>query len=74
MVTGYLAGQLMRGRGYGLVGNALLGLGGGIVGSIVFGLLGIGGGGIIGNVIVGVLGACILVYGIQTFVRSDFAK
>jgi uncharacterized membrane protein YeaQ/YmgE (transglycosylase-associated protein family) len=61
-VIGWLAGQLIRGRGYGAVINILLGIGGGIIGSILFSLLGLGvGGGVIGNILAGVVGAVILI-------------
>ena len=60
-VIGWLAGQLMRGRGYGALGDILLGIGGGIVGSLIFQLLRIGVGGLVGNIIVGVVGAVILI-------------
>lgn len=61
-VIGWLAGNLMRGRGYGALGNILLGLGGGIVGSILFGLLGSGlGAGLLGSILAGVVGAVIII-------------
>ena len=40
MLIGYVAGQLIRGKDYGLVGNVGLGLAGGIVGSICPGFAG----------------------------------
>ena len=40
IVAGYLAGFLMKGRDYGLVGNLILGLGGSLVGGWVMALLG----------------------------------
>jgi|GEM_PF-1552230 len=36
-VTGWLAGQFMKGSGYGVLINILLGLVGGFVGNLVFG-------------------------------------
>src|SRR5262249_61597732 len=50
LIAGWLAGQVMRGGGYGVLVDIILGLVGGIVGGWVFGLLGIWpGGGMIGS-------------------------
>lgn len=72
MFIGWIAGQLVRGKGYGPVYDGLLGLGGGIVGNIIFGLLSIPSGGFIGTIITGVVGAIILVYVVRFF--SDNKK
>lgn len=40
-LAGYLAGVLLRGRGFGTLGNIVVGLLGGLLGGVVFGLLGI---------------------------------
>ena len=76
MFIGYLVGQLVRGKGYGPVGDALLGLGGGIVGSIVLRLVNVSFGDvwIISNIIVGVIGALILVFGVRLLGNEDFAR
>ena len=62
LIAGWLAGQVMRGGGYGALVDIILGMVGGIVGGWVFGMLGIWpGGGIIGSIIVAFVGAVILV-------------
>jgi uncharacterized membrane protein YeaQ/YmgE (transglycosylase-associated protein family) len=62
LVAGWLAGQLMKGGGYGVLMDIVLGILGGIVGGWVFGMLGIWpGGGVIGSIIVAFVGAVILV-------------
>ncbi|MFZ1917918.1 MAG: GlsB/YeaQ/YmgE family stress response membrane protein [Terriglobales bacterium] len=62
LIAGWLAGQVMKGGGYGVLMDIVLGILGGIVGGWVFGLLGIWpGGGIIGSIIVAFIGAVILV-------------
>ncbi len=61
-IAGWLAGTLMKGRGFGLVGNITLGIVGAIIGGFVFGLLGISAGGLIGSIITATVGAVILVY------------
>lgn len=66
-VIGWLAGQIMKGDGYGIVGNILLGLVGGLVGGLVFSLLGIGAGGLIGTILVGVVGSVIVILVVRAF-------
>ena len=62
LVAGWLAGQLMKGGGYGIIVDIILGILGGIVGGWVFGLLGLStGGGMIGSIVVAFVGAVILV-------------
>jgi uncharacterized membrane protein YeaQ/YmgE (transglycosylase-associated protein family) len=63
LIAGWLAGLVMKGRGYGVLVDIILGILGGIVGGWVFGLLGIWpGGGILGSIIVAFVGAVILVW------------
>ena len=62
LIAGWLAGQVMKGGGYGVLVDIILGILGGVVGGWVFGLLGIWrGGGMIGSIIVAFVGAVILV-------------
>jgi uncharacterized membrane protein YeaQ/YmgE (transglycosylase-associated protein family) len=63
LIAGWLAGQAMRGGGYGVVVDIVLGVLGGVVGGWIFGMLGIWpGGGIIGAIIVAFFGAVVLVW------------
>ena len=62
LIAGWLAGQVMRGGGYGVLVDIILGILGGLVGGWLFGALGIWqGGGMIGSIIVAFVGAVILV-------------
>ncbi|MCE2488680.1 MAG: GlsB/YeaQ/YmgE family stress response membrane protein [Anaerolineae bacterium] len=62
-LTGYLAGHIMSGGGYGPVANVLLGLGGGIVGNLLLSVVGVNvGDNLIENIAVGVVGAVVLVW------------
>jgi uncharacterized membrane protein YeaQ/YmgE (transglycosylase-associated protein family) len=62
LIAGWLAGQVMKGGGYGVLMDIVLGLLGGIIGGWVFGSLGIWpGGGLIGSIVVSFIGAVILV-------------
>jgi len=62
LIAGWLAGQVMKGGGYGMVVDIILGLLGGVLGGWIFGKLGVStGGGMIGSIIVAFIGAVILV-------------
>jgi uncharacterized membrane protein YeaQ/YmgE (transglycosylase-associated protein family) len=61
-VAGWLAGQFMKGSGYGLVGDIIMGILGALVGGFIASALGLGGAmGIIGTTIVAFIGAVILI-------------
>ena len=62
ILAGFLAGKIMRGRGYGVLIDLLLGLVGSVVGGFVFGLLGIYAYSLIGSLAVSTVGAVILVW------------
>ncbi len=40
-IAGWLAGNIMKGRGFGLIGNIIIGIVGGILGGYLFGLIGL---------------------------------
>jgi uncharacterized membrane protein YeaQ/YmgE (transglycosylase-associated protein family) len=61
LIAGWLAGKIMKGSGYGVLGDLVLGIIGAMVGGHVFGWLGIAAGGFIGSVIVATVGAVLLV-------------
>jgi len=62
LIAGWLAGQVMKGGGYGMIVDIILGLLGGVLGGWIFGRLGVStGGGMIGSIIVAFIGAVILV-------------
>lgn len=50
-VAGWLAGQIIKGGGFGLVGNIIVGVVGAIVGGFLFRLLGLASFGLIGSII-----------------------
>ena len=61
--AGWIAGQVMKGRGFGALGNIILGCIGAVVGGFVFGLLGISSGdSLIGSLITALVGAVILLF------------
>jgi uncharacterized membrane protein YeaQ/YmgE (transglycosylase-associated protein family) len=62
LIAGWLAGQVMKGGGYGILIDIILGILGGLLGGWLFGMMGIWpAGGIIGSLIVAFIGAVILV-------------
>jgi uncharacterized membrane protein YeaQ/YmgE (transglycosylase-associated protein family) len=62
ILAGYLAGKIMRGRGYGVLMDLLLGIVGSILGGMVFGLLGLYSSGVIGQLVIATAGAVLLIY------------
>ena len=66
-VAGWLAGQIMKGKGFGFLGNLIVGIIGGFLGGFVFDQLGIVFYGIIGSLIAAVVGAVILLFIIRLF-------
>ena len=62
ILAGFLAGKIMRGRGYGLLMDLLLGIVGSMLGGAVFGLLGLYSSGIVGQLVVATVGAILLIY------------
>lgn len=71
LVAGWLAGQLMRGGGYGLVGNIIVGVLGAVVGGFLFKSLGASmGGGLLGSIIVATIGAVVMLFVVRLFSRG----
>lgn len=69
--AGWLAGQIMKGGGFGLIGDLVVGVIGALIGGAVFSRLGVGaGGGLIGSLIVATIGAIILLFILRLIKRS----
>jgi uncharacterized membrane protein YeaQ/YmgE (transglycosylase-associated protein family) len=61
LVAGFLASRVMRGGGYGLIGDIVVGLIGAFIGGWLAGFLGIGGSSsLIVSIVIAFIGACIL--------------
>ena len=69
-VAGWLAGLIMKGGGFGLIGNIVVGVIGSLIGGWVFGLFGITAGGLIGSIIAAVVGAVILLAIVRLIKRA----
>jgi len=61
IVAGWLTGLVMKGRGYGLLGNLVIGLLGGIIGGWLFSLLDLAARGWLGEIVVALVGGVVLV-------------
>ena len=62
-IAGWLAGQIVRGFGFGLIGNIIVGIVGAFIASFLFPRLGISlGAGYIGWIISAAIGAVILLF------------
>jgi uncharacterized membrane protein YeaQ/YmgE (transglycosylase-associated protein family) len=61
LIAGWLAGQVMKGGGYGIIGDMIVGVIGALLGGWLFGKLGIAAGGLIGAIITAFIGAVILI-------------
>ena len=65
-IAGWIAGNIMRGGGFGLLGNIVVGIVGALVGGWVFGLMGIAAGGTLGSLVTAVVGACVLLFIVES--------
>jgi uncharacterized membrane protein YeaQ/YmgE (transglycosylase-associated protein family) len=59
---GGLAGLLMKGRGFGLIGNIIVGIIGAFIGGFLASVLGLAATGIIGSIILATAGAAVLLF------------
>lgn len=71
--AGWLAGQLTKGTGFGLVGDLIVGVIGAILGGFLFQLVGLGARGLLGQLIVATVGAVVLLV-LLRFVRKKPAS
>ena len=62
ILAGFLAGKIMRGRGYGVLMDLVLGLVGALLGGFVFRLLGLYAYGLVGQLVIATAGAVMLIW------------
>jgi uncharacterized membrane protein YeaQ/YmgE (transglycosylase-associated protein family) len=63
LAAGWVAGQLMKGGGFGVVGDIIVGAIGALLGGFLFRTLGVSaGGGLLGSLIVAIIGAVVLLF------------
>src|SRR5215475_5411507 len=72
LVAGWLAGQLMKGRGFGIIGDIVVGVLGALLGGFLFSSLGVSlGGGLLGAIIVATIGAVLLIFVLRLIKRAS---
>jgi len=70
-IAGWLAGMIVKGSGFGLIGDIIVGIVGAFIGGWLLGMLGIMiGGGIIGAIIDATIGAVVLLFIIRLIKRA----
>jgi uncharacterized membrane protein YeaQ/YmgE (transglycosylase-associated protein family) len=70
-IAGWLAGQLFRGYGFGLIGNIIVGILGSFIGYWLLGKLGVSlGEGVLETIITSVIGAVVLLFVIGLFKKK----
>lgn len=69
-IAGWLAGVVMKGGGFGLVGDIVVGIIGAVIGGWLFGVLGIAAGGLVGAIISAFVGACVLLFVIRLIKKA----
>ncbi len=61
LISGFLAGSVMKGGGYGMIGDLVVGLIGALVGGFLVGFFVQGTEGFWGSIVVSFLGACVFI-------------
>ncbi|HKJ45095.1 MAG TPA: GlsB/YeaQ/YmgE family stress response membrane protein [Balneolales bacterium] len=67
IISGWLAGKLTKGKGFGLAGDLVVGVIGALLGGFIFSIFGFHAFSIIGKIITSVVGAVIFLYIIRQF-------
>jgi uncharacterized membrane protein YeaQ/YmgE (transglycosylase-associated protein family) len=70
LIAGWLAGQVMKGGGFGVVGDMIVGVIGALLGGWLFGVMGISAGGLIGSLITAFVGAVVLLFLLRVIKRA----
>ena len=71
LAAGWLAGQVVKGGGYGVVGDIVVGVIGALIGGLLFQRSGVfAGSGLIGSLVVATIGAIILLFLLRLIKRA----
>ena len=70
ILAGWLAGQIVKGRGMGVLVDLIVGIVGAVLGGWVFALLGLGAYGLIGRLVMAVVGAVLLLLLVRVIKRA----
>jgi len=69
LIAGWLAGRIMRGGGYGLIGDMIIGIVGALIGGHIIAWLGFYAGGLLGRILTALVGAITLIFLIRLVKR-----
>ncbi|MFT5032854.1 MAG: putative membrane protein YeaQ/YmgE (transglycosylase-associated protein family) [Bermanella sp.] len=69
-IAGWLASLLIKGGGYGLLGNVVIGVVGATIGGSIFSALGIASGGLLGAIATATVGAAVLLFIVRLIKRA----
>ncbi len=69
IAAGWLAGQIMKGGGFGLVGDLIVGVIGALLGGFLFNAIGLVTYGLLGSLFTATVGAVVLLYGLKLIKR-----
>lgn len=69
-LAGWIAGNIMRGGGFGILGNIAVGIVGALVGGFLFSLLGLSSNGTIGSLVTATVGAVVLLWVVSKVRKS----
>ena len=69
LVAGWLAGQFVKGSGFGMLGDIIIGVVGAFIGGSLFRTLGLTAGGLIGSLVMATIGAIVLVVVLRAIKR-----
>jgi len=61
LIAGWLTGLVVKGRGFGVLGDVIIGLLGGVLGGYIFGLVGVAPTSVLGQIVVSFVGGVLLV-------------
>ena len=71
LIAGWLAGVIMKGGGFGVIGDIVVGIVGALLGGWLFSTMGVStGGGLLGAIIVALIGAIILIFLLRLIKRA----
>ena len=62
IAAGWIAGQIMKGSGFGIIMNLVIGVVGAFIGGFIFRFFGVGGDGILFSLFASVVGAVVLLW------------
>ena len=69
-LAGWIAGELTKGHGFGLLGNLVIGVLGAVLGGFLFDVVGIGAYGLLGRLVMSVIGAIAFLFLLSLFRRA----